>query len=157
MNEAQTEALYQEFLDFKTMRADEIPPHAFDEAFLFESDDRHREYHLDIVWYYTRQLKNPAASNIRFKLLFEVAKLVLIVPHSTASIEHVFLIVNKNKSETSDRNRMDIEKTLSSILALKLETPESVSTCYNFKPSKMLLGSAKKAALTYNRQHSQSK
>jgi hypothetical protein len=64
---------------------------------------------MDVIWYHLRQLKNPVALNIRFRLLFEVARLVLLLPNSNAGIERVFSLVNKNKREGSDRNRLDIE------------------------------------------------
>ncbi|KAG1665347.1 AP-4 complex subunit mu-1 [Nymphon striatum] len=53
--------------------------------------------------------------------LFKVAKLVLLIPHLNAGIERVYSLVNKN---TSERNRMDIDGTLSSILAVKIDRPE---------------------------------
>ena len=90
------------------------------------------------------------ALNLRFRLLFEVARLVLLLPNSNAGIERVYSLVNKNKREGSDRNRLDIEGSLSSILSVKLERPESVTKCYEFVPDSNLLKDAKKATVTYN-------
>ena len=84
-------------------------------------------------------------------MLFKVAKLILITSHSNAGIDRVFSLVNKNKSAGSDRNKLDIELSLSSILAVKMERPESQEKCYCFKSSDELLNSAKKATYTYNR------
>ena len=74
----------------------------------------------------------------------------MITPHSNAGIERVFSLVNKSKSAGSDRNRLDIEGSLSSIPAVKMERPESQEKYYCFKPSERLLNSAKKATYTYN-------
>ena len=83
-------------------------------------------------------------NNQRLELLFKLAKLILITPHSNAGIERVFSLVNKNKSVGSDRNRLDIEGLLSSILTVKMERPKSQENCYCFKLTKRLLKSAKK-------------
>ena len=124
--ESMFESLYEEFLDFKTLQNEELPEVAFEEALIGEDTDN-LNYRMDVIWYYIKQLRNPIASNVRFKLLFQVASLVLVLPHSNASIERVFSLVNKNKREGSARNRLDIEGSLSSILAVKLNRPESVS------------------------------
>ena len=62
----------------------------------------------------------------------------------------MFSLVNKNKNESSDRNRLDIEGSLSSILTVKLERPESKEKCYLYKPNKELLQNTKKAAIEAN-------
>lgn len=100
------------------------------------------------------QLRNPAASNLRFRYLFEVARIVLLLPNSNAGIERVFSMVNKNKMECSDRNRLDVEKSLSSILTVKLDRPEMVMKCYEFTPDLKLLHDAKRATSKYNKEHS---
>ena len=41
------------------------------------------------------------------------------MPHSDAGIEHMYALANKNKADGTDRNRLDIEGFLSSILAVK--------------------------------------
>ena len=82
-------------------------------------------------------------NNDRFSLLFKCALTVLLLtPHCNASIERVFCLVNKNKSEGSDRNRLDIEGSLSSILAVKFDCPESVSSCLDYDPDDKLLQAA---------------
>ena len=100
------------------------------------------------------QLKNPAASNNHFKNLFQVARLVLLIPHSNAGTERLFSLVNKNKKYGADRSHLDIEGSLSPILTVKFDRPESESKCYNFLPSAELLHDSKKATSTYNKEHS---
>ena len=135
---------FEEFIDFKSLSDSELPPGAW------EVDDGSKEYRIDTLWYHIQQLRSLAGNNQRFELLFKVAKLILITPHSNAGIERVFSLGNKNKSAGSDRNKLDIEGSLSSILAVKMERPESQEKCYCFLPSDELLNSAKKATYTYN-------
>ena len=71
-------------------------------------------------------MRSPVGPNYRFKLLFEVARIALTISHSNAGIERLFSLVNKNKNEGSGRNRLDIEGSLSSILTVNLERPESI-------------------------------
>ena len=107
------------------------------------------------MWYHIQQLRCLAGNNLRFELLFKVAKLILITPHSNGGIERVFSLVNNSKSTGSDRNRLDIEGSLSSILAVKVKRPESQEKWYCFKPSDELLNSAKKATYTYDKSKGQ--
>ena len=141
--------LFEEFIDFKSLSDSELPPGAW------EVDDGSKEYRIDTLLYHIQQLRSLAGNNQRFELLFKVAKLILITPHSNAGIESVFSLVNKNKSAASNRNKLDMEGSLSSILAVKMERPESQEKCYCFKPSEELLISAKKATYTYHRSKGQ--
>ena len=77
-DERSFESLYEEFLDYKSLRDKDLPASALEEAFLPEkSTSEHQEYRMDIIWYHLRQLKNPVAANMRFKFLFDVARLVV--------------------------------------------------------------------------------
>ena len=78
----------------------------------------------------------------RFHHLFKVAKIVLITPHSNAGIERVYSLVNKKSG--SERNRLDIDGSLSNILAVKLDRPESSFNCHNNITSEALMGKAKR-------------
>ena len=96
-------------------------------------------------------MRSVVGNSDRFSLLFKCALVVLLTPHSNASIERVFSLVNKNKSEASNRNQLDIDGSLSSVLAVKLDRPESVSSCLDYDPDDMLLQEAKKAAVNYKK------
>ena len=74
---------------------------------------------MDTIWYHISKMKSLVGNNDRFSLLFKCVLVVLLTPHSNTSIERVFSLVNKKKSEDSDRNRLDIEGSLLSILAVK--------------------------------------
>ena len=137
--------LFEEFIDFKSLSDSELSPGAW------EVDDGSKEYRIDTLLYHIQQLRSLAGNNQRFELLFKVAKLILIAQHSDAGIERVFSLVNKNKSAGSDRNKLDNEGSLSSILAIKMQRPEFQEKCYCFKPSHELLNSAKKVTYRYNR------
>ena len=97
-------------------------------------------------------MKSVFGNNDSFSFPFKCALVVLLTPHSNANIEGVFSLVNKNKSEGSNRNRLNIEGSLSSILAVTLDHPESVSSCLDYDLGDKLLLAAKKAAVIYKKQ-----
>ena len=112
--------LYEEFVDYDTLTINDLPEDVLTHAVIQENKNSD-EYRIGIIWYYLYQMKSPVASNYQFRLLFNVAPLVLVKPHSNAGIERVYTLVNKNKAEGTDRNRLDIEGSLSSILTVKLD------------------------------------
>ena len=124
------------------MSDSELSSAAWKDAIVGEYDDGSKEYRIDTLWYHIQRLRSLVGNKQRIELLFKVIKLILITPHSNAGIERVFSLVDKNKSAGSDRNRLDIEGSLSSILAATMERPESQEICYCFKPSERLLNSA---------------
>ena len=91
-------------------------------------------------------------NSYRFSLLFKCALVVLLTPHSNVIIGRIFSLFNKNKSEGSDCNQLDIEGSISSIiLTVKLDYSESVSSCLVNHPDDKLLQAAKKATVNYNK------
>ena len=87
--------LYEEFTDYKTFPISELPDTALTDA-LIASYENHDEYCLDTIWYHFYQMKSLIGSDYRFCNLFNVARLVLVTPHSNAGIERVYSLVNKN-------------------------------------------------------------
>ena len=71
------------------------------------------------------------------KSLFLVAEIVLVLPHSNAEEERLFNIVRKNRCDS--RFSLQIEGSLSGILAMKTMYPESDIACHKWKPSDELL------------------
>ena len=67
---------------------------------------------------------------------------VLTFLHSNAGIERLLSLVKKNKKNSTDTNRLDIEGSLSSRLTVKFERPESIEKYYLHKPDKELLQNA---------------
>ena len=91
---------------------------------------------MDVIWYHLNQIKSLIGKNFSLNLSFCVASIVLMISHSNAGIEGVLSMVNKNKNESSDENRLDHDKTLLCILAAKLHRLETMSRCYEFEPEK---------------------
>ena len=87
-----------------------------------------------------------------FNQLCQVAKLVLVIPHSNATEKRVFSMVRKNK--TAFRPSPDPKGTLSSIITIKLASTEAA---HKYEPSKEVLQQAKSATWEYNKAHSHSK
>ena len=132
--------LYDEYREYKLLCDDDIDLSA---AAITSYEDGSHEYRMDTIWYLIQDMK-PVIGNTRiFGLLFQVARLVLITPHSNAGIERVYSLLNKNKREGSERNCLDVNNTLSSILAVKLDTPETTRPCYQMQPDDALIKSAK--------------
>ena len=85
----------------------------------------------------------------RFKHLPKIAEVVVVIPHSNAEQERLFSIVQKNK--TDSRSHLNLDGTLSSILAMKLQYPESSTPCHKWKPNDEMLKDSKKATVKYNK------
>uniref|UniRef100_H3AUL5 HAT C-terminal dimerisation domain-containing protein n=1 Tax=Latimeria chalumnae TaxID=7897 RepID=H3AUL5_LATCH len=104
---------------------------------------------LDSLWDISGQMK--ATNDILcFPLLFEVAKFVLLLPHSNASEERIFSIIQKNR--TNFRPNLSLDKALPSILTCKINHLYHIP-CHKFKPSNDLLCRVKAATNEYNTKH----
>ena len=67
-----------------------------------------------------------------------MAKVALTIPHSNAAEERVFSMIRKIKRD--DRVKLKLEGTLSSLVSIKINLPESKATpCYAFDPPTDLL------------------
>lgn len=104
---------------------------------------------IDQMWHHLGSLQG--CDGLRFNLVFEVMKYILLLPHSNAEEERIFSMITKNK--TKFRASLSNKTTLPSILSSKVNC-FSDTNCYKFQPSKTLLESAKKAAMKYNTDHS---
>ena len=74
-SEREGDRLYDEFIDYKSVTDEEFD---LDEALLCSYDDGTNEYRMDVIWYMLQNLKSPIGNNYKFRLLFKVAKIVLI-------------------------------------------------------------------------------
>ena len=92
----ETDMLYEDFVDYKTLSINEPPEDDLTDAVIQENKNSN-EYRIDIIRYYIYQMKSPVASNYRFGILFNVARLVLVTPYSNPGIERLYALVNKNK------------------------------------------------------------
>ena len=130
--EASIDKLYDQFSDYQ----------ALDDT-AFTGYNR-----IDHLWHSLSTLQG--CNGPRFDL-FEVAKYILLLPHSNAEEERIFSTVTKNK--TKFRASLSNERSLPSILTCKTNCFNHLC-CFDFEPSKILLDKAKKAATTYNSDHS---
>ena len=101
-----------------------------------------------IIWNFIATLKRPDRTT-KFPKLGKIALLILTIPHSNAEEERIFSMVTKNKTKFCPNLKLD--GTLSSILTVKLASP---TDCHSYEPPKVVLDSAKKATMDYNREHS---
>ena len=85
-------------------------------------------------------------STLRFNRLCQIAKLVMVIPHSNAQEEHVFSMIRKNM--TSFRPSLDPK---GSILIAKLA---STGDAHSQEPSQEVLRKAKSAMWEYNEAYS---
>ena len=96
----------------------------------------------------------PVTSLPSFPMLGKMAKLVLTLPHSNASVERVFSLIRYNK--TDSRNWLENGGSLSSIMTIKLANPESSQNCYKFEPPKEVVLKSKSVTWEYNKAYSSS-
>ena len=142
--------LQEEFTDYQLLDKSEIPETVWKEAVMFEEDteDTRKEHHrIDMVWTYLSGMKN-VDSSLRFKLLSQVGRLVLVIPHSNAGEERVFSLIRQNK--TLGRSSLDANGTLSSMIQIKLANSDP---CTKWEPLKDVLKAAKGATKQYNDMH----
>ena len=108
-----------------------------------DDDGTEVTYHrIDMIWG-SLQEKLPNLS--------KVALAVLTIPHSNAGEERVFSMIRKNK--TDFRSNLDLRKSLSSIMTIKMNKLANLLPCHRFKPSNSLLTKCKAACREYNRAH----
>ena len=157
MSSISADDLYEEFTDYQTLCGDDFDDKAWEDAKVSEGlkDDidgkKLFRYRMDDLWYYIANMNIPDSNAKRFKLLPKVAEIVLIIPHSNAELERLFSIVRKNKS--LEHSSMKLDGTLSSILSMKTMYPVSSVPCYLWKPSDDKLKTLKRAAMNYNKEH----
>ena len=106
------------------------------------------QYRMDVLWRYLASLKDSVTKQPRFQLLAEVAQLVLTLPHSNADEETVFSLIRQNKTDA--RSSLSLDCTLSSLIPVKMATPEP---CHRFEPPASLIARLKKVTAEYNAQH----
>ena len=143
--------LYEEFCDYQTLRDNEISEAAWSEAKIVDGEEEGNEtfhYRIDILWWYLSEITVPGTSMKRFKNLFKLAEIIIVLSHSNAEQEQLFSIVRKNK--TDSHSSLKLDGTLSNILAMKTFLPERETPCHKWIPPQDLIESSKKAVKTYN-------
>lgn len=148
--ERETHLLQEEFVNYQLLSNEDIPKKVWDEAQIKLSNEENEEkssssFRMDVIWGYLSSLKLGNGSH-KFGRISDVAKTVLILPHSNAGEERVFSLIRKNK--TAFRPSLQVDGTLASLPTIKMANKES-----SFEPPADLLSSAKKATWNYNKEH----
>ena len=127
MEGVDNDKVLEEFVDYQSLTDDEIGHNHWSEAEVVdgkdEDDNKTVPYCVDILWYYIASMRLSETSISRFKVLPRIAVIVLVLPHSNASLERLFSIIRKNKTDM--RSSLKLDGTLSSILSMKTHNPES--------------------------------
>ena len=117
------DAMY-EFCDYQTLTYDEIGQKAWSEAKVVDGlivGEEIFHYRMDVLWWYISDMVVPRSNKKRFCHLLKVAELVLILPLSNAGEERLFSTIRKN---------MKLDGTLSNLLSMKLQYPETTTPCH---------------------------
>ena len=103
--------LHREFLDYKSMPEDQLPP-----------VDASSPSAIDHFWSAIASMPAPGdAEQHRFTHLAELCKVLLVLPHSTADPERLFSMIRK--IETDHRGSL-LPATVCSLLHVKLNTDQ---------------------------------
>lgn len=135
--------LNEEFLNYQMLSSDAIPK-SVKESVNLEEKDPHR---IDVLWGHLRELREPGTNDLQFGLLFNVAEVVMTIPHSNAGEERIFSLINKNKIPS--RSSLKLDGTLSSLTVVKTHIDNPVQ----WMPPRTMLQKAKGATRAYNEQH----
>lgn len=142
--------LGEEFVQYQLLSNEDIPQSVWDEGRVEAEENEGCHYQADILWHHL-SLKKHGGGHLMFPRLSKIAKLVLVIPHSNADEERVFSMVRKNK--TPFRPNLSLDKSLPSLLTVKLATDEPR---YKFNPPTHVVERARKVTWEYNKQHRKS-
>lgn len=78
------DGLLEEFIDFQLLQESEIPSTVLEQAAVVTDGVTH--HRLDIIWHHLSTMKAPDHT-LRFNRLSQVAKLIVVIPHSNAQEE----------------------------------------------------------------------
>lgn len=131
VTETQLSQLEEEFNDYQVTPSSEMPVYT-------------NETNVDTYWSAISEMKNKVTKTARFPLLSRVCKAMCSIPNSNADCERVFSIVKH--IQTEQRSCLD-NTTLCALLTTKINTD---CLCFQLKPEKDQLLTAKKACVTYN-------
>ena len=142
LNPSEMDILQDQFVSYQVLNKEDIPQHVWEETAVFdEGQDGLKHYRMDKIWSEIASIKNVKES-YRFELLAKVAKFILVILHSNAGEERVFILICHNITPT--RSCLDTNATLSSLVKLKLGNRQS---CGEWSPPKSLFDAAKKSTM----------
>ena len=143
-----------DLLDYQTANTTELPR--------TENDDNQKHKRIDQYWLEVSLMKDASTETPRFPNQSNLARFLILIPHSNSFCEGVFSTVEKIL--TDSRHNMDknvirghahssvnedetgIKNNLVGLLIAKINiSKQQQITCYEWQPSKQLLKSAKSA------------
>ena len=139
----------EEFVQYQLLPRESVPACVWEDAQVKEEEE-HIHYRMDVFWNYLSEVKG-GDGRLQFPILSRIAKLVFTIPQSNADEERVFSIICKNK--TCFRPNLSLDKTLPSLLTIKLATNEP---CYRYDPPQEVVSRAGKVTWEYNKEHRKS-
>ena len=104
----------------------------------------------DVYWGQLAKIKLPVGADqtLRFPLLSQLVKILLVIPHSNAASERMFSMLRN--IDTTHRGDLD-QETICALMACKVN---STSTCcYDATFDSELLKACKTATRDYNLEH----
>uniref|UniRef100_H3AC39 HAT C-terminal dimerisation domain-containing protein n=1 Tax=Latimeria chalumnae TaxID=7897 RepID=H3AC39_LATCH len=113
-----------------------------------------QEDRIDKFWHQVSQLIEPATGQQQFRLLSQLAKYALLLPHSNAFCESIFSTVRKNTTEA--RSSLGIRNNLCTVMASKINVFKN-TPCTVWSPSSDLIQSCQKKKRTVKAPKSQKK
>ena len=138
LNPSEMDILQDQFVSYQVLNKEDIPQHVWEESAVFdEGQDGLKHYKMDKIWSEIGSFKNVEGS-YRFELLAKVAKYILVILHSNAGEERVFILIRQNITPT--KSCLDTNGALSSIVKLKLGNRQS---CGEWSPPKSLFDASK--------------
>ena len=96
MQNVDNDLLFDEFNDYHSMCDDDTWAEAEVVDRKDENENKIVNYRFDVLWHYIAKIIVPGTCNKRFKLLPQVASLVLVLPYSSAGLERLFSVVRKH-------------------------------------------------------------
>ena len=96
-------------------------------------------------WGKMEYLKDLFSSKPRFPVLCRIAKLCLTIPVANVDSERMFSILKKIHTEFRSELNND------TICALMCSNQNSLTDCFEYKPSENVLKDAKSACVAYNK------
>ena len=102
MENIDNDLLFDVFVDYQSMCDDDISADAWAEAEVVDGKDKNENkivhYYIDVLWHYIAKITVPGTCSKSFKLLPQVASLVLVLPHSNAGLQRLFIVVRKKQN-----------------------------------------------------------
>ena len=95
LDEEKLELLHEHFYEYKTLMTSYLM-RFMKKLFRQKQLKVTRKSTVNVIWNYLQKMRSPVGPNYQFKLLFEVAQIVLTIPHSNA-VTFFFHLITRMK------------------------------------------------------------